>query len=503
MELETKEENANKINENKINENQINENKINEPEKKDEVKEEPIFPEENDQDLSALSFSSYDSIDNIKLDKMGQYTCNKCSEIPKIISTNLTTKKILIKCTEHGLNEVDIKDYILNALNYNSKNWKCSKCESVQRNCKDNFVFCQCNSVFCNECYKIHKKQENHFFKIESEKYNLRCKINTDHYDEKYIGYCFDCNTHYCKKCEANHDMHTVIPINTMYVDEKEIENIRKLNKEYRALISYYESLIRLNNLIIYSYKTYRDNYYNCYNINTIIKNYKRDIFIGPYSDTEKQIINAGEKNVNLFSYMNDLYKQELKEEETEQIEIENKFFNNYDLRVLTQMPIKNLHVLVLESNCISNIDCLKNADFPDLAVLNLNNNAISNIDAFEFVKFEENFQALLLRNNNIKDISVFGRMKHERLREIDLRNNIIDDIEVFETHKLKLLQCVYLSYNNFDVKNKRFEKAIERMKNELIEYELEPEEEGENVIKEEEKEEEPLGESNQNKINE
>ena len=93
--------------------------------------------------------------------------------------------------------------------------------------------------------------------------------------------------------------------------------------------------------------------------------------------------------------------------------------------------------------------------------------------------------------------------MKHERLREIDLRNNIIDDIEVFETHKLKLLQCVYLSYNNFDVKNKRFEKAIERMKNELIEYELEPEEEGENVIKEEEKEEEPLGESNQNKINE
>ena len=95
MELETKEENANKINENKINENQINENKINEPEKKDEVKEEPIFPEENDQDLSALSFSSYDSIDNIKLDKMGQYTCNKCSEIPKIISTNLTKEELL------------------------------------------------------------------------------------------------------------------------------------------------------------------------------------------------------------------------------------------------------------------------------------------------------------------------------------------------------------------------------------------------------------------------
>ena len=208
MEIETKDENKNKINEpeniinepeNKINEpeNKINEpeNKINEPENKNEINEEPIIQEENSQDLSALSFSSYDSIDNIKLDKMGQYTCNKCSEIPKIISTNLANQKILIKCKEHGLNEVDIKDYILNALNYNSKNWKCSKCESIQRNSKANFIFCQCNEVFCNDCYQIHKKQTNHFFKIDSDKYNLRCKIKTDHYDEKYFGYCFNCNT--------------------------------------------------------------------------------------------------------------------------------------------------------------------------------------------------------------------------------------------------------------------------------------------------------------------
>ena len=203
MEIETKDENSN-------NENKINENKINLPEDKNEINEEPIVQEEDNQDLSALSFSSYDSIDNIKLDKMGQYTCDQCSEIPKIISTNLSTKTILFKCKEHGLKEVYIKDYILNALNYNSKNWKCSKCESIQRNSKDNFVFCQCNSVFCNDCYKIHKKQANHFFKIESDKYNLRCKINTEHFDEKYIGYCFDCNSHYCKKCEANHDLHTV-----------------------------------------------------------------------------------------------------------------------------------------------------------------------------------------------------------------------------------------------------------------------------------------------------
>ena len=65
-----------------------------------------------------------------------------------------------------------------------------------------------------------------------------------------------------------------------MVKDKNEVENIRKLNKEYRSLITYYESLIRLNNLIIYSYENYRDNYYNLYNINTIINNYKRNEII-------------------------------------------------------------------------------------------------------------------------------------------------------------------------------------------------------------------------------
>ena len=45
---------------------------------------------------------------------------------------------------------------------------------------------------------------------------------------------------------------------------------------------------------------------------------------------------------------MNDFYKEEIKEEETESLEIDNKFFNNLVLKVLTQLPIKNFHVLSL-----------------------------------------------------------------------------------------------------------------------------------------------------------
>ena len=467
---EIKEENKNEIKDENKNEI-IGENEI----KNDN--NEPFIPEqEEDNDLSALSFSSYDSIDNIKLDKMGQYTCDKCSEIPKIIDTQLKDKKIIIKCKTHGQQTLDIKDYLLNALNHNTKNWTCSKCIKIQRNVKENFIYCcDCTFVFCNECYLIHKEKEKHKCKIESDKYDLRCKFNKDHYDEQYTGYCYECHTHYCTKCEKEHNLHSVTPINSMYVTEEQIEKIRKINKEYRSLISYYESLIRLNNLIIYSYKHYRDNYYNCYNINTIINNYNRKQNIKPKNDIDNEIIEPGEKCSNLYKYINDLYKVELKEEETESFELDNKYFNDLDLKVLTQLPLKNLHVLNLENNSIRNIECLKNAEFPDLVILNLNNNAIEDIDPLEHVKFVE-FQALLLRNNNIKKIDVFARASFDLLREIDLRNNKIDDIEVFEKHRLKFLQCLYLTFNDFNVKDKRFEKAVERLKNELIEYEFVPE---------------------------
>ena len=92
------------------------------------------------------------------------------------------------------------------------------------------------------------------------------------------------------------HDLHSVTTIDAMIVDEKEIENIRKLNRDYRSLISYYESLIRLNNLNFFHIKIIEINYYNCYNINTIINNYKRNEYIKTVNDIENKIIVPGEK---------------------------------------------------------------------------------------------------------------------------------------------------------------------------------------------------------------
>ena len=428
-----------------------------------------------DQDLSCLSFSSYDSLENIKLEKMGQYTCDQCSEIPKIISTNIEKQSLLIKCKNHGQKEISLKDYIINCLKYNPNNWKCTDSEHVQNSSKEIFKYCQCGLVFCENCYNLHqikneKNAQQHSKFIDSDKYFLQCK-NLNHFGQKYSGYCYECDENFCEQCQNTHKNHSKVKNSSMEIDKGQIDKIRNLNREYRSLINYYESLIRLNNLIIYSYEKNRGNYYNLYNINRIIANIKRKNIISSLKDDDNknyenfnQGIVPGENNSNFNHYIKDLYSQELKEEETIEVKIDNKFFNNFDLKILTQIPLNNLKILELDNNGISTIDYLENAEFPELIVLSLKNNAIEDISVLERVKFEE-IQGLLLSNNNIKDISVFKKTKFKNLRLIDLRNNKINNIDVFEA--LSALQCIYLSGNNFDINKfegakKLLEKCVE-----------------------------------------
>ena len=434
-----------------------------------QVNKEEVEEFQQDIELSILSYSSYDSLEHIKLEKMSQYTCDECSEIPKIISTNFENKSILIKCKNHGQKEIKLRDYLINCLKFNPNNWKCAVSDHYQQLSKEEFIYCQCGFVFCQQCFGVHKLKTNHNKLIESSKYFLRCK-NPEHFGDKYSGYCLDCNDNFCEKCEQNHKNHSTINNNDMEVEEEDIESIRKLNKEYRALITYYESLIRLNNLIIYSYEINRGNYYNLYNINRLISDIKRKNYISTLRDNidnskydDKNTMAIDEKNINFSNYVMDLYKQDLKEDETIEININNKYFNNFDLKILTKIPLYNLKVLGLDNNCITKINYLENAEFPELIILSLRNNAIVDISVLSKVKFEE-IQGLILSNNYINDINVFKKIKFKKLRLIDLRNNNIDNIEAFGFYgveKLTVLQSIYLSGNKFDIKKYRYVKEL------------------------------------------
>ena len=411
-----------------------------------------MINETSDYELSEISISSYDSLDNQKLEKMGQYTCDECSQIPKIIQTNLKRNTILLKCKEHGLKELGLQTFLFNSFNYNPNNWKCIDSNHLQKNSKEKFKYCQCGQVFCNTCFGMHQQKESHSNAIDSDEYFKKCKQNPDHFDQPYKGFCYECDTNYCSKCEDNHKNHQKILINSMYLNQDDIENIKKANREYKKIIAYYQDLIRLNDLIIYSYENNRDNYYNLFNINNILQNIKRNVAT-PLRNEDNKGLFPGEKNSNYIQYMNSLYNLDLKEDETVNIKLNNKYFNNYDLNVLTQIPLYNLKMLELDNNSITKIDCLDKAEFPELVVLSLKNNTIEDISVLERVKFL-GLQALLLSNNNITNISVFAKTKFTQLRLIDLRNNKIEDIGVFKdygTEKLKLLQCIYLSGNKIN----------------------------------------------------
>jgi len=441
-----------------------------EPDKKQkelQLKEAETIEEDN---LSVLSVSSTDSIDNKKFELKGQYTCDECPLIPKIISTDVSTRTINLKCELHGLKTIDINRYINNSLNFNTLNWKCSKCKNIQRNFKNmKFKYCECGKVFCGSCFKVHEEEDKHKFSIDSDSFDLKCKRSKEHFKESYIGYCFECKVQFCYKCQEDHRWHEHTEINNMMMEESDIKKIKELNRQYKGLISYYENLIRLNELIINSYYNCKNNYYNLNNINTIIKNYDRNKIIDPLNEIENRSIIPGENNTNLKTFMKELYRIDLKDEDNK-IEINNKYFNNYDLRILTQIPLDNIKLLILENNAISKIDCLVHSKLNNLLILNLNNNAISDISILEKVKFD-GIQAIFLRSNAIKDISVFSKKKFEALRQLDLRNNIIDDIKLFENWKdnMENLQSLYVSYNPYD--KTKFESAIEKIK-EIIERE-------------------------------
>lgn len=425
------------------------------------------FEEDN---ISLLSESSTDEIDKAKFELMGQYSCDECPEIPRLIGTDANTKTITLKCDVHGLKTLDINKYMLNSLNYNTLNWKCSNCENIQRYSNTSFKYCECGFVFCPGCFKGHKETngKDHDFTISSEDFNLKCKKNKNHFKETYVGYCYDCKVQYCQICakEGTHKWHEKVSLDSIMVQESDIEKIRELNKQYKKFIEYYQALIQFNELVINSFKKCKNNYYNLNNINMIIKNYDRKQLIDPLNDSENRTIIPGENNKNLFLYMNSMHKDVVKDQpdNISKIEINNKFFNKYDFNVLTQIPLTNLRLLSLENNAISKIDNLEYCNFDNLLILNLNNNAISDISILGKAKFD-GLQALFLKNNSIKDIEIFGKKKFNYLRQLDLRKNVIENIGVFDKweENLENLQSLYLSGNLYE--KEKSKDTIEKIK--------------------------------------
>lgn len=96
------------------------------------------------------------------------------------------------------------------------------------------------------------------------------------HYNENYKYYCNILDKNLCPKCYDYYegDYRYCLKFSEKKPSINDIDYLKNKNKEYEEIIKKYTNIIKLNNLIINPFEKNSNNYYNIFNINSIIKLY-------------------------------------------------------------------------------------------------------------------------------------------------------------------------------------------------------------------------------------
>ena len=316
--------------------------------------------------------------------------------------------------------------------------------------------------------------------KIENERDNSYCKCEI--HLKKFESYCTDCFVDLCYDCNTQKDdkhlTHTKIIISEKFksaveeIDRKE----KKLNEDD---IDIYKAFKLIRNLIIYNFKDYPcfNNYNNLKNYELYLDNLKKGNQLQNSKETKilLKVRNSRELN-NIILNHND------KINDIESIIIEKKNF--FNLEQLQMKEYKNLIILSLIDNNISNINPLATTEFPELKTLILSINRLSddsidiihnlyknmpklsfiNLSRNNFRKYKllkgwqnfKNLKKLFLGINeiypdfkNIKNKS--NKFDFGNIEEIGLSTGIFSDesIILLKSMKLNNVKILYLTSNN------------------------------------------------------
>ena len=154
-----------------------------------------------------------------------------------------------------------------------------------------------------------------------------------------------------------------------------------------------------------------------------------------------------------LLKEFNIKYDTNINDAKINKLDLNVKNLGNEGLNDLCIIGFKELKELNLRFNNILDIKVLEKAKFDKLEILNLYNNQISDIDILEKVNFKE-LKELNLSCNNISDIKVLEKANFIKLEKLYLRKNQISDINILEKVNFKELKELYLLYNNIsDIK--------------------------------------------------
>ena len=362
------------------------------------------------------------------------YTCNNCLILPEIINIDYSSDFIYLKCPFHNTKEIAIKEYL-----NNNSNRTCNICKKLNN---PSYYCYQCKKNICLKCRNSHTDEHNI---IGINEFNIKCQI---HHNKKYFYYCYNCSSNLCEECHLYHDnSHNISPISSLFPKIEEIDYITNKNIEYNKIIERYSNYIKLNNIILDTYKDFPNNFY-------YIKNLKNIIRFQQNSEINNNIINNLSKGLQkqneILEKFNEEFGTELKID-NQVIYLNWKNINEESLTNLSKIEFNQMKEFQSVGTNIDDISFFKNAKFPKLQELYLTDNNISDISILENVNFEllKIIDHIYLNKNKIKDINVFKKVKFIGLIKLFLDNNNINDISVFEDTPLINLENINISRNN------------------------------------------------------
>ena len=388
--------------------------------------------------------------------KYDSYCCPYCTNLPEILSFNEGNGIVKFKCKKHGENTLDIHDYL----------------ESMQK-----------------------------FITISEVNTKNKCK---EHKNENYYKYCINCQENFCQKCLKVHEKHVKYNIESLRPNNNEILLIKnKINKylqeknELLKKLKILEDKINFFDVLLTSFEKQRPNYYLNINIKHLLYGEKLNLdeIVKEYrlksgqtdTETKKEIFENFIKNnfIDATIGMNQINLKNKNIGNTLMIDLITGLENSSIFRILKfngkissskeVITIKDIKILNLRGNKLSNIDFLLNKGFISLEILSLNDNEIESIDIFKNINLpflrelylsknkissidaltelkSKKLQILWLSENNISSIDPLEKVIFPQLRKLGLNKNKIKNINIFKKVKFPQLFELYLNDNEFNL---------------------------------------------------
>ena len=425
------------------------------------------------------------------------YSCHKCIKTPKIIKIDYINDTIELKCEEHQITKLKIKDY----LNEISKLKKCQKCFKESMNPNHPLKFCStCNLPLCNNCAMEHIDSRHILFNKDD--YNIKCK---KHLNNFYEAFCNNCKGSICKECKKSgiHFKHNKFDYIEIQPSKNDFDIIYNFNKNLEKQINeldydkYMESLTKEQNerilLINLDYEKYKKEIENKYQIiyqqyiNEITRQKKAELFtleqkIGvfkkdiikeiqqrklEYEKNRKQI----EKNKDIIELNNLIITSYKKQGEYNLNYIENIKTAIEDIKYYIEQNQKkdkketkndfNLSEEIKKYGLYmdSKLNCIKGKN--DKINNELMNNIFKNtklelinicsksLNSLDFLKNNsENLKFLLMVDCPISDINILSKVNLNSLIELKIANAKINNINALAGNNLNNIKVLNLSNN-------------------------------------------------------